>query len=107
MTGARKRSMILPRIVQGRAVRWPGAGVVSRRVPIDIGAQHTERDSEKREPKVGKTLIRISIPKDNFLPSKEPIEAEARLHMSFLRCVPLRAWLVDDLTFPPCSWISI
>src|SRR2546421_699522 len=71
MTGARKRSTILPRIVQGRGVRWQGVGVVSRRVHIDTGAQHTWRDNEKREPKVGKTLIRICIPKDNLLPSTE------------------------------------
>ena len=43
-TAARRRSTILPRIVQGRGVRWQVAGVVSRRVRIDIGAQHTWRD---------------------------------------------------------------
>src|SRR3989442_15383309 len=78
MTGARKRSKILPRIVQGRGVRWQGAGVVSRRVPIDTGAQHTERDNKKREPKVGKTLIQICIPRKTLLPSKEPIKPKPK-----------------------------
>ena len=49
MTGVRKRSTIHLRIVQGRGVRWQGAGVVSRRVPIDTGAQHTEGDNEEDE----------------------------------------------------------
>ncbi len=33
-------------------VRWPAAAVVSRRVPIGIGAQHIWREKEKREPEV-------------------------------------------------------
>ena len=52
MSGARRRSTIHPRIGQGRGVRWQDAGVVSRRVRIDIGAQHTVRENEKRKPKV-------------------------------------------------------
>src|SRR5260370_699163 len=52
MSGARRRSTIRPRIGQGRGVRWQDAVVVSRRVRIDIGAQHTVRENEKRAPKV-------------------------------------------------------
>src|SRR5947209_1155081 len=73
MTAARRRSTILPRIVQGRGVRWQGAGVVSRRVRIDTGAQLTRRDNEKREPKVltvdvkANVLLALCV-----LPSHEP-----------------------------------
>jgi hypothetical protein len=44
--------MTRPRIGQGLGVRWPAAGVVTRRVRIGIGAQHIWRENEKRAPEV-------------------------------------------------------
>src|SRR5436305_2748313 len=66
MTGARRRSTIPPRIVQGRGVRWQGAGVVLRRVPIDTGARRTRRGDEEREQvgKLGQTSTDFEVKDD-------------------------------------------